>query len=211
MTEKEWLKCRDPNKMLVFLCQEGASERKLRLYGCACCRQVWHQMTSKRSRNAVDTAERYANGECDRATLQRAQRAANAVCNTRQYLDYDMDWSQSHAANLVALVNAGNAAMGASSAIRSRAGKGSRVQSHLLRDIFGNPFRPIAVDLAWQTSTVIGLAQGIYDERAFDRLPILADALEDAGCTEATILEHLRGAGPHVRGCFALDALLGKG
>src|SRR5437764_190574 len=64
--------------MLVFLCREGASDRKLRLFGCACCRQVWHQMTSKRSRNAVETAERYANGECDRATLQRARRAGAA-------------------------------------------------------------------------------------------------------------------------------------
>jgi hypothetical protein len=81
---------------------------------------------------------------------------------------------------------------------------------HLLRDIFGNPFRPVACDTAWLTSDVIALACGIYDERAFDRTPILADALQDAGCDSADVLDHCRGAGPHVRGCWVVDLLLGK-
>jgi hypothetical protein len=74
----------------------------------------------------------------------------------------------------------------------------------------GTPFRPVSVDPAWPTSTVIALAQGIYDQWAFDRMPILADALEEAGCTNADILDHCRGPGPHVRGCWAVDLLLGK-
>jgi hypothetical protein len=80
----------------------------------------------------------------------------------------------------------------------------------LCRCVFGNPFRSIALDASWKTPTVNSLAEGVYDDRAFDRLPILADALEEAGCTDATILEHLRSAGPHVRGCFAVDLLLGR-
>jgi hypothetical protein len=81
----------------------------------------------------------------------------------------------------------------------------------LLRDIFGNPFRPAAIDPRWLTSTAVSLAGAIYEERAFDRLPILADALEDAGCDNADILTHLRGEGPHARGCWAVDLVLGKG
>jgi hypothetical protein len=73
-------------------------------------------------------------------------------------------------------------------------------QADLLRCIVGNPFRPVSINLGWLTPTVTALAQTIYEERAFDRLPILADALEDAGCTDPTILEHCRGPGPHVRG-----------
>ncbi len=79
-----------------------------------------------------------------------------------------------------------------------------------LHCLFGNSFRPVALDPAWLTPTVRGLAQGIYDDRAFDRPPILADALEDAGCTDEQILSHCRGPGPHARGCFVIDCLLGK-
>jgi hypothetical protein len=87
-------------------------------------------------------------------------------------------------------------------------------QAALLRDLFGNPFRPVALDsawLAWQGGTIPKLAQAIYDDRAFDRLPVLADALLDAGCEDADLLGHLRGPGPHVRGCWPVDLLLGKG
>jgi hypothetical protein len=88
-----------------------------------------------------------------------------------------------------------------------------RHQVELLRDIIGNPFRPAKLDpgwLSWNDGTVGKIAQAVYDERAFDRLGILADALEDAGCTDAGILEHLHQPGPHVRGCWVVDLLLGK-
>jgi len=81
----------------------------------------------------------------------------------------------------------------------------------LLRDIFGNPFRPVTVDPAWQTATVVALAEAIYADRAFDRLPILADALEEAGCLNGDLLNHCRQPGEHVRGCWAVDLLLSKG
>jgi len=84
------------------------------------------------------------------------------------------------------------------------------LQAALLRDVFGNPFRPVTFDTAWRTATVTNLAQAIYHERAFDRLPILADALEDAGCTNADVLRHCRQPGEHVRGCWVVDLVLGK-
>jgi hypothetical protein len=79
-----------------------------------------------------------------------------------------------------------------------------------LRDIFGNPFRPVTADPRWLTSTAVALARTIYTDRAFDRLPILADALEDMGCDNADVLTHCRGDGPHVRGCWVTDLVLGK-
>jgi hypothetical protein len=79
-----------------------------------------------------------------------------------------------------------------------------------VRDIFGNPFRPITADPKWLTSAVVGLAQAIYDERAFDRLPILGDALEESGCDVTDVLEHCRQPGEHVRGCWVVDLLLNK-
>ena len=89
----------------------------------------------------------------------------------------------------------------------------ARAQADLLRDIFGNPFRRARVKrdwLRWDGGTVVRVARAAYDGRAFDRLPIVADALEDAGCNDEAILGHCRGPGEHVRGCWALDLLLGK-
>jgi hypothetical protein len=90
-------------------------------------------------------------------------------------------------------------------------------QCRLLRDILGNPFRPATVSPAWQAPQVVALAQAAYDERDMPtgtldlaRLAVLADALEDAGCTDSNILDHLRRPGPHVRGCWAVDLILGK-
>jgi hypothetical protein len=85
-----------------------------------------------------------------------------------------------------------------------------RPLSDLFRDIFGNPYRLVSVASVWLTSDVRTLAEGIYEDRAFDRMPILADALMDAGCDNEDILDHCRSAGPHVRGCWVIDLLLGK-
>ena len=86
----------------------------------------------------------------------------------------------------------------------------ARAQKKILHDIFGNPFRRVVIDAAWLTTTAVAIATGIYADRAFDRMPILADALEEAGCTNADVLLHCRGAEPHVRGCWVVDLLLGK-
>ena len=87
----------------------------------------------------------------------------------------------------------------------------------LIHDIFGNPFRPTSINSAWLTPTVSSLAQSAYDERIMPsgeldpaRLAVLSDALEEAGCVDANILNHLRSPGPHVRGCWAVDLLTGR-
>jgi hypothetical protein len=94
--------------------------------------------------------------------------------------------------------------------------KASTAQVPLLREIVGNPFRPLTIELAWRTPETLSLAQAAYEERSLPsgqldngRLAILADALEDAGASGA-LLEHLRSAGPHLRGCFVIDAILGR-
>ena len=84
------------------------------------------------------------------------------------------------------------------------------IHARLLRDIFGNPFRAVTLDPSWLTSTVLALAAGIYNDRAFDRMPILADALQDAGCDNEEILNHCRQAGEHCRGCWVVDLILSK-
>jgi len=95
--------------------------------------------------------------------------------------------------------------------MQAAGGKGEKsVQAALLRDIFGNPFRTVAFDPTTRTEAVVGLARGMYESRDFAPMPVLADALEDAGCADADILAHCRGDGPHVRGCWVVDLVLGK-
>ena len=88
-----------------------------------------------------------------------------------------------------------------------------RPTTHLapvLREQLGNPFRPYRCEPEWRTETVLALASAIEADRAFDRMPILADALEEAGCDERPMLDHLRGSGPHARGCWVLDLILNR-
>ena len=212
MTEQEWMGSGDPNAMLTRI-RGKASDRKLRLFACACVRQIWDKLTDPRSRNAVEVAERYAEG---RATDEELSRA------------WDAAWD---AARDAARDAAGNAA-------RSK-------QADLLRDIAGHQHRRIGKwdSLTWCRGPVIPMATMIYEERDFASLPILADMLEENGCTEVLILNHLRGleichrrwegVNPcglmccgdcrechgeqfapanltHVRGCWALDLVLGK-
>jgi hypothetical protein len=81
----------------------------------------------------------------------------------------------------------------------------------IIRDIFGNPFRPVAFDPEWRTSSVVSLAQAMYESRGFSSMPILSDALQDAGCDQTDILNHCRDAeSVHVRGCWVVDLVLGK-
>lgn len=219
MTEKEWLVCTDPTSMLDFL-HGQASDRKLRLFAVACCRRIWTLVGNDRRRLAVLT-EGYADGQVDQAELLTA-------CDEA----HDSDWTAGLAFKEAAALDdiedaaayaAGNAARAAADAATDYPAFSERTaawiaacqtefagQAALLREVFGNPFRPITVENSWLTATVVALATAVYDDRAFDRLPILADALEDAGCTHADILNHCHQPGEHVRGCWAVDLLLGK-
>jgi hypothetical protein len=208
MTEAEWLACTDLVPMLEFL-EAEASDRKLRLFGCACCRQVWESLTEDCFRDAVEVAERFADGKASRKELALAKKTSGAALEGAgvtgpRYCALGSAWSSTR--------NPPTAAIYPLWVFTDEADRKWEIQ--FLRDIFGNPFRPVTADpswLAWNESTVRKIAQAIYEERAFEQLPVLADALEDAGCDDADLLAHCRGDGPHVRGCWVIDLLLGKG
>jgi hypothetical protein len=195
MIEAEWLTCTDPTPMLEFL-RGKISERKVRLFSCACCRRIWH-LLSELSREVVMLAERYADG-----LVGDEERLAARKLPSETGAD---------AASRAAVARYAESMEATPLLASAEAGRAEEVeQARLLRDIFGNPFRPITLDLSFLTPTVVQLAQAIYDNRAFNRLPELADTLHDAGCDNEEILNHCRGQGPHVRGCWVVDLILGK-
>jgi hypothetical protein len=192
MTEAEWLAATDATAMLMFV-QDNATARQMRLFACGCLRAVWSHLKDWRSQAAVELAERYAD-----MTISDSERQ-EAIDDAIQAASGSRTWAVWGAISTLQR-----------SPLGARRCAPKRIRAALLRDIFGNPFRPVAVDPSWRTSTVVTLAEGIYADRAFDRLPILADALMDAGCDNADILAHCRGDGPHVRGCWVVDLVLGK-
>jgi hypothetical protein len=211
--ETKWLASTDPATLVVFLRQQGAaSARKCRLFACACCRRMWSRLADSRSRRAVTAAEAYADGLISQADLKWAWNEASRAhrSTTRQRGAREAAALAAHP-GLNSVLGAVNNAAYAAGHWQTEAWKAERAaQAVLLRDLFGNPFRPLAVDPAWRTAEVVRLAQAIYQERAFDRFGILADLLEDAGVTDVALLGHLRGPGPHARGCHVLDAILEK-
>jgi hypothetical protein len=212
MTEREWMKMGDPEVGLRFL-RRKASARKLRLFAVGCCRRVWGLLPEGPCRRAVEVAESYADGL---ATREQLRRAALAVKADRANLGSPAASVTVHAPGGAARWASGWAAYTLRRHTRNHADgqRERRQQCDLLRDLFGPvPFRPVAVDptwLTWNDGAVASLAQAIYDERRFEEAPVLADALEDAGCGDAEILAHLRGGGVHVRGCWVVDSLLAR-
>ena len=219
MNEEEWLASIEPTPMLDYLRSQKASDRKLRLYAVGCCRRIWDYLGDERSRRAVEVAEEYADGLVDRDRLVVArdgardvkvilrspsqtpfQRAANAA------FDATRDTGSSASNNAPY-----EAARALSFKDHNHCEEGElRQQANLLRCIFGNPFRPVFVHPDWLTTNVVSLAQTIYDNGAYDRIPILGDAIEEAGCNNTNILDHCRSETEHVRGCWVIDALLGN-
>jgi hypothetical protein len=225
MTEAEWLACTDPKPMLEFM-RGNASERKLRLFACACCRHYWHVPENERSREAVQVAERFGDGQATIDDLIDACSGADgcagddyinrAFCLAAEpkvdviHVSTSLVEAACAEAMAAAVSNEGDylTAYGTASSSAYAAERG--FQCRLVRDVFGTPFGLVTLDPAWQTPAVVKLAQGIYDERTFDRLPKLADALEKAGCDTDEVLAHCRQPGEHVRGCWVVDLILGK-
>jgi hypothetical protein len=217
MTEADWLSAEQPPRMLDFLGRKAAV-RPRRLFACACVRRIWHLLADPRSRRAVEVAEAFADGEATREARQAALREAKAASR----LDRSQLWSPSDAAEILLLqstedISTAARAVAAASFAGVPPDAERAAQSALVRDIFGNPFRPFALDHACLTPTVLSLTAAAYEARSLPsgeleaaRLAILADALEEAGCAAEDVLAHLRGPGPHVRGCAALDLMLGK-
>jgi hypothetical protein len=225
VTEKQWLRSRDPGAMIDHL-GDVASERKLRLFAVACCERVADLLLDPRSLGALRAAERLTEGKVKGGVWRERKAAADAwYDDAGGQGSKDARWmavqvivesARGSARTLpvcaLAAIEAQERLGGQWYDVRSRRGKAERaVHPQLFRDIFGNPFSPVALDPAWVTTDVRALARGIYDDRAFDRMPILADALQDAGCASEGVLSHCRDAtATHARGCWVVDLLLGK-
>lgn len=209
MTEQEWLECADPKEMLEFL-RGAASERKFRLLACACCRGKQYNIFPQ-GLVAVSVAEALADGQA-----QEAERAATERL-VQSLIPDDGSWSKySLISWSLHLPKGGSYPLEyvmpfvIPSVIEAGLASDGDVQ-YILHDLIGPLlFRSVTVSPSWQTATVVGLATAIYEERAFDRMPVLGDALEDAGCDNADILKHCRQPGEHVRGCWCVDLVLGK-
>jgi hypothetical protein len=211
MTEAEWLSTTDQDRMVFLIRGEldrpaMRSDRKERLFAVACCYRMWDLMTGDQ-RECLALAERVADGLAP--DLPPHTRAWGEAYGRIYRPDPTPRQHSVQNALVGALEEGRNAVISTMRWAESVYGRG--VNSGLLRDIFGNPFRPSALDPRWRTEAVVALARGVYAERAFDRLPVLADALEDAGCADPDILGHCRGGGSHVRGCWVVDLVLGKG
>lgn len=188
MTESQWQSCTDPDVMLTFLRAE-ASDRKLRLFACACKRRIW-ELLDDNARRTAEALERSLENPSRGSAWLGAQAEASAVAS---------------AASAAARARFGEAAT------RTAWDEQRRAQCALLRDIF--PFREPRVDPAWLQANggaVAKLAREIYERQTFDRLPELAEALMDADCMDDRLLAHCHSGKGHVRGCWVIDALLGQ-
>jgi hypothetical protein len=237
VTEEQWLVGGEPLPLLEHL-RPRASVRKLRFFACACVRQVWDALIDEVSQQSVELAERYADGLVSREELAQVHERALEVARLADLRATASDpcWAASRAAARVSAADAdllrtatgvafiaslsaapwdfdaytGNVTHHGDPQAKARV---RRAQCDLLREVFGNPFRPVSFDPAWRSwegGAVPQLAEEIHLNRNFDELPILADALEDAGCRVQAVLEHLRDGGAHVPGCWVLELAMGK-
>jgi hypothetical protein len=209
MTEAEWLACGQPDTLLNWLeykSDHPPSRRKLAQVVAAWFRQIGRFVHDDLTLRALRILERAMEGPVVQSDL--AEFRAELARRDQWYTPDTAQW-------VVRVlwpdeVGVSPEAVTRHVALRVSPYLGPIEQCGILRDVIANPFRTISLDPSWLSSTVLALAQGIYEDRAFDRLPILADAMQDAGCEDADILSHCCGPGPHVRGCWVVDLVLGK-
>jgi hypothetical protein len=228
MTEVEWLGEEHHCQELVWMVQKAgaartkAGRRRLRLFAVACCRLVWDLLADPRLRHAVEVAERFAEGRAGKRELEAAHLAAKGL-RVGSFVPGDPLAVENTAANMAAWAAHPRPFAAAFDmtvyplplAGRSVGGReGAAALRGVLRCVFPDPTRPLPFDRARLTPTVVSLAQAANDERVLpggeldpQRLAVLADALEEAGAA-ADLAGHLRGPGPHVRGCHVIDAIL---
>jgi hypothetical protein len=224
MTEAEWLQSDDHFQMTYFVA-ERMSLRKLRLAEVAVCRRVEHHLVDDRSRRALEVSEAYADGLVSDEMLAEARSHAEAAYQSQLPHNYSARDVQVTAALYVCCsvgtesdmrmqVDMIDIVLGAPKpppdSIPPELRAASVAEAELVRDVFGNPFRPVIFSPSWRTDTALTLARQMYEARDFSAMPILADALQDAGCDSEDILNHCRGPGPHVRGCWVVDLVLDK-
>jgi hypothetical protein len=220
VTETEWLNAVRIDADVIDFALLHLSERKRRLFACACCRRIWHFLAQRELQNGVEAAEQFADGSRTKRSLGQVRRKIGPQANTvRNFHAFAVLWaldrhehyplcSAQYASEALAFATTGLFWSGDYGKIVD----GEKVeQIKLLRDVLGNPFQPVTTNPTWLTTTVVALAQGIYAERAFDRLPILADALQDAGCDNTDIITHCCDESLlHTRGCWVVDLVLRK-
>jgi hypothetical protein len=226
VNETEWLANRTSSQgMLWLLCNTAkvtrtkAGRRKARLFACGCCRLIWEHLNDPRLREAVAIAERHATGSASGEELALAGERIRGL-SLGSFEAGNPGAQERTAAGMVSYTTdkqAFSAAFGMTAFPMPLAGYlgepmvAEGVLCDLLRCVFGNPFRPVTFAPAWRAAfdgAAVKIAAGIYTERAFDRMPILGDALEDAGCDNEDILAHCRSKGPHTLGCWVVDSLL---
>jgi hypothetical protein len=223
MNETEWLTCTNPAPMLAHL-GNRASGRKLRLYACAWGYALWDRLPDERSRQAVNLAERFADGQATAEELRLAfivaEQAWNEIPEVRgnrrvrgnkALLGTDtMRWAARLASRFASSEWDVHRAQ-FSGWVENSARK--FLLANYLRDLFGNPFRPSTLDpgwLTWQGGVIRRLAETIYQDGAFHEMSVLGDALEEAGCQCPEILSHCRQGEGHIRGCWLLDMILNR-
>lgn len=286
MTEQQWLTCKVPARLLAFLRRTQRVKiagRKYRLFACACCSKILNLLSDSRSREAIDIAERFAEGEAAVEELRagcRAALVAAAACQEAEhrFLEQSADsvsgtdrestggdpegglpgglLDEARRAQLARLGEAIQAIRSLRERVESPAYRAARAatyaalaamltarvsrglgdvphlviqavetlageskagrreaaaQASLLRDLF--PYQPVVLNPAWRKwngGIVVRLARAIYEARRFEDLPVLADALEEAGCTNSAILSHCRKPGSHWRGCWVVDLVTSR-
>jgi len=219
----EWHRSDDSWAMLRVVERMRPSDRKVRLFNAAACRRFWDCLP-KASQAVLAESELLADGpsrgHSDDTDLCRRANGAIERLRPRQPESQFVSAEariQYHAAKAVCYAVLSGDLWGTIASLRDLGGlltpAERRFHAAIIRDIFGDPFHPPPTNPPWlgrSHDALLKLARSIYDNRDFDRLPDLANALEDAGCKNATVLEHCRQPGPHVRGCCVLDLVLGR-
>lgn len=195
------------------------TERKCRLFAVACCRRIWQHIPHERAKQLIGELERFADAQqtscADWEQIRKGYDWPGATSRTEELalsaaVSCYHDEEKRLASSVSSYCRSAMASVAISDQQKIAATAELREHCNLVRELFGNPFRPVTFSPQWHTDTVRSLAQGMYESRDFSTMPILADALQDAGCDNDDILNHCRGPGPHVRGCWVVDLVLGK-
>jgi hypothetical protein len=222
MNEAQWLECPLAERLLNHV-KGQASQRQLRLFGAACCRRCWN-LLSPPARTAVEVLEHFADGQCGPEALASARNRTfeEVVAHALQAPKPSGCWGAIRSTARAAVEAVAHGPIWSAAPIGDRIetcealrAAEKEAQAVLLRCIIGNPFHPIVFDPAWRTHTVQDLTSAAYEERILPageldvaRLAVLADAVEETGCMEQSVLDHLRSPEAHVRGCWAIDLLV---
>ncbi|AMV27436.1 hypothetical protein VT84_23755 [Gemmata sp. SH-PL17] len=202
MTEAEWLACGDLGELFLALRLFPPTKRKYRFCSVAFCLRLKASLLSEPVKAALIVAANFADGLASEDDIVKAYESVVDPFSSGCVLRAVHRRQRSTDAEEIAEESVFNGSLDEDTE--------RRIHIALFRDIFGNPFRPVTFLPEWRTSTAVALAGQMYESRDFGAMPILADALQDAGCDSADVLDHCRGKGPHVRGCWVVDSILEK-